>query len=308
MVKTIPQILIAARLQLLRALFVALQVSGVALFCAAGNTHAATERYRYRLETGAQNEVCRHMTQVFNTRFKTPWDKGWLKPELIPKIQGRPYDQVFARMPGVEYNKDFVWSMLLSKYPTSPEFNAVKWQETRGRLTTTSSSSDFPILAARLDIDNDGSLDWVVKSSFMEKMTTWEGMGQAWGLNDALSIFTLNDFAPALPIPSKSLILNDDPSKAPRRLDSYISDGLTTYQMRPFIFNGKTYFSAYQALWKYTKNAGHMLLAPPYKLYPNQEHMNILAVLPGGFKRLDVDLVVNANTETVCRIRMIMQK
>lgn len=278
--------------------------------CFVSSAFADKERYRYRLEDGADKEVCRHMIQVFNKQFKTPWDKGrlGLKSNVIPKIQGTPYDQVFERLPGVEYDKRAVFNMLLSKYPTSPEFDAVNWKESRGRATTTSSSNDFPILIAQFDIDNDGSLDWVVKSSFMHKMTTWEGLGQAWGLNDSLSIFTLSGFEPEMPIPSKSLILNEDPSKAPRRLDSDISNGLITYQIRPFIFNEKTYFSAYQALWKYAENVGHALLAPPRNLYPNHEYMNILAVLPGAFRRFDFDLTAAANTEPLCRIRMMMQK
>lgn len=284
-------------------------ISGFVLFFVAGNTHAATERYRYQLEDGAHNEVCRHMTQVFNTRFKTPWDKGKLGSEPIPKIHGTPYDQVFERMPGVEYKKDFVYSMLLSKYPTSTEFEAVKWRETRVKPESNSIVSEYPALITQLDIDNDGQLDWVVKHLFMDKITTFEGWGQAWGGNDHLLIFPLNGFESVVPIPIETLIPLKNPSKAPRSVDERISESLDASQLRPFIFKNKTYLSAYQVFWKFTENAGHTLPRPPYKEYPDREYMNIFAVLPGGFRKEGFESVtLPVNTEMLCRISMHMQK
>ena len=277
------------------------------LLCVVGNACAATERYRYRLEDGAQNEVCRHMTQVFNERFKTPWDKGWLRLEPVPKILGTPYDQVFERLPGVEYNKRFVFDMLLAKYPTSPEFEAVKWRETRVMGDNTAS----PALVAQLDIDNDGHVDWVVKSSFMDKMTTWEGMGQAYGGKDHLRIFSFDAFDPVVPLLSKQLLQGQKPDRPPRNIDDNISNALDTSQLRPFIFHEKTYLSAYQVFWsnlELSKKLGQSTGNKPDKLYPDREYMNILAVLPGGTNRYDYRTYVHSNTEAVCRIRMIMQK
>lgn len=277
------------------------------LLCVVGNACAATERYRYRLEDGAQNEVCRHMTQVFNERFKTPWNKGWLRLEPVPKILGTPYDQVFERLPGVEYNKRFVFDMLLSKYPTSPEFDAVKWRETLVQWDNLTA----PALIAQFDIDNDGQMDWVVKASFMTKMTTREGTGQSDGGKDHLEIFSSDGFEPVVPVPSKHLLQGQKPDRPHRSIDEDISDGLDTTQLRLFLFGGKTYLSAYQVFWpnlELSKKLGRHAEDKADKLYPDREYMNILTVLPGSTRKYDYSTFVRANTETVCRIRMIMHR
>lgn len=284
------------------------KLSGYVLLCFAGNTYAASEHYRYRLEQGAEKEVCQHMTQVFNSRFKTPWDKGTLDSAPVPKIQGVPYDQVFERMPGVEYNKRFVFDMLLSKYPTSPEFEAVKWLETR----VTWDNSEYPALIVQLDIDNDGRLDWIVKSPFMHRMTTWEGWQQGFGGRDDLELYAQEDFDSSVLVRSSKVANHGEKPVNPRRnIDAQVTDGLDTSQLRPFVFKDKTYLSAYQVFWpnlELSKKAGQSVQAKPDKLYPDREYMNILAALPGGVKKYEYSPLVTSNTETVCRIRMIMQK
>lgn len=283
-------------------------IFGLILLCVVGNAHAVSERYRYRLEDGAQNDVCRHMTQIFNKRFKTPWDKGWLRLEPVPKIFGTPYDQVFERMPGVGYDKKFIFAMLLSKYPTSPEFEAIKWRETR----VTWDETDRPALVTQLDIDNDKKLDWIIKYSFMTEMTTRQGLGQNAGGYDSLAIFTSDEFDPAIPLNSKQVLQGQIPDRLPRHIDNDIGEGLETYQMRLFIFKGKTYFSAYQAFWpnlEFSKKLGQRVADKPDKLYPEREYMNILVLLPGGIKNYGYYIPrITAKTETVCRIRMMMQK
>lgn len=248
------------------------------------------------------------MTQVFNKRFKTPWDKGWLRLEAVPKIQGTPYDQVFERMPGVEYDKEAVFAVLLSKYPTSPEFDAVKWKETR----LTRDGKPSPALLAQLDIDNDGRLDWVVKSSFMYRMTTWEGWQQGFGGRDHLELYEQEKFDPSALVRSSQVpYQSGKPADQRRNIDGHVTDGLDTSQLRPFIFKGKTYLSAYQVFWpnfELSKTAGQSVQAKPNKLYPDREYMNILLALPGAFKRYEWSYTLTANVEAVCRIRMHMQK
>jgi hypothetical protein len=135
--------------------------------------YAQNEVYRYQLEKGKDNDLCPHMTEVFNQYFKTPWKRGYLGLDPDPFTQGTPLDHVFERLPGVEYDQRATWEMLYSKYPTAPEFEAVHWQE--GRQCSPSPDKDCPpMLITKLDIDNDGNQDWVIKFTFMQDIYTWE--------------------------------------------------------------------------------------------------------------------------------------
>ena len=267
-------------------------------------------RYRYVLEESF-HDVCQHMTQVFNQRFKTPWNKGFLESDPAQKIFGTRFDQVFERFPGVEYNMRATWTMLLAKYPTSPEYDAVKWRETRVGPESERGKNVYPALVAQLDIDNDGELDWVIKDTFMDKLTTFEGWGQAHGFSEDLSIFPRNGFEPSVPIPRSTFAPHHNPALAPRKLGSNLSAGMETYQLRPFIFRNKTYVSAYQAYWPNlaaSELEGRYVRLDPPKEFPDREYMNIFDVQPGSFvKDGAYKLDIRANTEKLCRIRMRMQ-
>lgn len=275
------------------------------------DTLAQEVHYRYRLIESHDKELCPHMTQVFSQHFRTPWHKSWLKLEPNQVLFGKPYDQVFERLPGVEYNKKFTWSMLLSKYPSSPEFEAVHWREGRVNYANGASPPVYrpePMLVAEIDIDNDGQKDWVVKHSFMDKMTTWEGMGQAYGGGDSLKIFPFDGLDPMAPLTNEQLFHGQKPERPPRMIDRDVTEKLDTGQLRPFVFKRKVYLSAYQVYWpnlELTKQVGHNAIAEPDQLYPEREYMNILRVTARG-ERLLGRIVETANTETVCRIRMIM--
>ena len=268
------------------------------------------ERYRYVLEESF-HDVCEHMTQVFNQRFKTPWNKGFLESDPAQKIYGTRFDQVFERFPGVEYNMRATWTMLLAKYPTSPEYDAVKWRETRVGPESESDKNVYPALVAQIDIDNDGELDWVIKSSFMDKLTTFEGWGQANGLAEYLQIFPQTGFEPTRLIPWATRFPLHNPALAPRKLNTDLSAGMETYQLRPFIFRNKTYVSAYQAYWPNlaaSELEGRYVRLDPVKEFPDREYMNIFEVHPGGFvKDGSPKINVRAYTEKLCRIRMRMQ-
>lgn len=270
-------------------------------------------RYQYRLEEGHDKKICAHMTQVFNQQFRTPWGKGHGSLERNPSVFGIPSDQIFERLPDVIYEKDFTGRMLLSKFPSSSEFDAVHWQEGRFCLDSGSfypNCALYPMLVAEIDIDNDGQKDWVIKTDFMSRMTTNEGRGQSYGGNDDLRIFRLEGFDPlAANITSEQLFHGQRQNSPPRVIDRLIAERLDTVQLRPFIYMKKTYLSAYQVYWpnlELSKQLGHNAKAKPSQLYPERENMNILRVTPGGERLFGRD-IETANTETVCRIRMIMQ-
>ena len=275
------------------------------VFGFAGTAYAQVELYKYRLEESKDKDLCSHMTKVFNRNFKTPWDRGYdngLNPS--PSVFGTPYDQVFERLPGVEYNKQFVFQMLLAKYPSSPEFDAVKWQEGRVYYPDSARPGELrasPMLVTHLDIDNDGKKEWIVKNSFMFKMpnSSISGVGDTdysgW---DDLRVFPADGLNLATPLKSEQLTHGQKPGYQPRMLDNQVA-----LQLRPFIYKDKTYLSAYQVVWRdKSKSCGKPRF---YCYYPDREYLNILQVIEGG-KNPYRQFIETANTETVCRIRMNM--
>jgi hypothetical protein len=273
-------------------------------FCLSSVGGAQDMKYKYRLEIGQEKDLCGHMTQVFNRQFKTPWDKGQKPWKPNPTIFGTPYDQVFERFPGVEYKLDFTWELLLSKYPTSPEFEAVRWKEGRVYYPDGNAPPSYnrpaPILITEIDIDNDGQKEWLVKSSFMQQMSTNEGTGQSDGGSDTLTIFLFDGFDPTIPLTLEQLSQGQKQAKRPRQIGREVAQ-----QLRPFIYKGKTYLSAYQTEWRDRDHSNEK--KPKYRIYPDREYMNILRVTAGG-QRLHSQVTETANTETVCRIRMRMLK
>jgi hypothetical protein len=280
-------------------------LSLVVLFCGlTGTGYAQVEQYKYRLEQSQDKDLCVHMTKVFNQKFKTPWDKGQKPWKPNPTIFGKPYDQVFDRLSGVEYSLDFTWDMLLSKFPASAEFDAVKWKEGRvyysdGRPSPYRRAG--PMLVANIDIDNDGKKEWVVKHLFMQKMPTnmVSGTGnQDYSGSDTLTIFPSDGLDLTIPLTLEDLIHGQTPNRQPRKIDDEVA-----LQLRPFLYKDTTYLSAYQIVW-YDKDISRSK-SHRYRIYPDREYLNILRVNSGG-RHLHSSIVETANTETVCRIRMIM--
>lgn len=268
--------------------------------------YADKDYYRYKLEEGARHEVCRHMTKVFNARFRTPWDRGWLSLEQVPRTSdGIPYDQVFERLPGVEYNKEFVFAMLLSKYPTSPEFDAVQWKESRfyyslsdsidGRVVKIRHST--PLLVTSLDIDNDGREDWLVKRDFRGEPSRNDDLFNPSA--ETIMIYDRDTFDPYMEMSEENKATWWD-------IPGRILWGF--YNVRPFVHRQITYVAAYQAAWEDRPNRpmdrhdGRSL-----QLYPDAEYMNIVRVLSGEGEFVAPQATYRAaKTETVCRIRMIL--
>ncbi|KXB32580.1 hypothetical protein AT959_02555 [Dechloromonas denitrificans] len=267
-------------------------------------SHSQTEMYKYRLEESKDKSLCVHMTQVFNQNFKTPWNRGIGFEGENPLIFGKPYDKLYERLPDVSFDKESTYEMLLSKFPSSPEFDAVRWKE--GRTCYPEGGKEDichlrPMLVAEIDIDNDGQKEWVVKHSFMFKIPTKfvsDAGDEDYSGEDGLAIFPKDGLDLTMPLTLKQLVHGQKPGRQPRLLDLKVA-----LQLRPFVYKGKTYLSAYQFV------LDDKSLSPKknhrYQLYPDREYMNILRVFAGG-KRLEGQIIETANTENVCRIRMIM--
>ncbi|UCV05667.1 hypothetical protein [Dechloromonas denitrificans] len=269
-----------------------------------GAGYTQTELYKYRLEESKDRSLCVHMTQVFNQNFKAPWDRGVGAEGANPTVFGKPYDQIFERLPEVGFDRESTYEMLLSKFPSSPEFDAVKWKE--GMVCYPEGGNEdichpHPMLVAEIDIDNDGHKEWVVKHSFMFKIPTKfvsDAGDEDYSGEDGLALFPKDGLDLTMPLTLKQLVHGQKSGRQPRLLDLKVA-----LQLRPFAYKGKTYLSAYQIVLD-DKNLSPKK-HPPYQLYPDREYMNILRVLAGG-KRLEGQIIETANTESVCRIRMIM--
>jgi hypothetical protein len=133
--------------------------------------------YRYKLEKGANAEVCKHMEAVYNREFRHPWGRFEEQPRRRPE---------FPRLPGVEFDERMASNYFYSAYATSSEFDAIGWREGRG-IWDEEGKRVQPFLVADFDIDNDGRPDRVVKSSFM--LSFWPAKRSVPGGEDRLWIF-----------------------------------------------------------------------------------------------------------------------
>lgn len=252
------------------------------------------ERYKYALEQSNEDPVCKHMTGVFNARFEKPWDRGHADSHPDATVFGIPYDKMFERMPGVAHDSHYTFDMMLSKFPMSKEFEALTWRE--GRLTHSDISFVSPILVTRWTPPNgSGEPLWIFKSTFIRRMTTHQGWEQNDGGFDTLDFIRTPDFQLTTPIDSRIF------HHQAWQVGVSVSLGReTARQLRPFVFRDHLYIAAYQPVWPDDLPASFK----ETRLYPDEEFMNILRLLPGSIPGKYVDI---ARTEVVCRIRMLMK-
>jgi len=292
-------------------------------------------QYRYQLESPG-SELCEHMTKVFNQHLERPW---YVDTEI-------PGEDFFERLPGVVY--DPTVPEILARFPTSPEFEAVKWRE--GRIQRSPGGGRVRqgrILVAELDIDNDGVKEWVVQHQFL--------YGPLPPLNfimpngnysithsDGYAIFPAGGLDLTMPLSDDNLFDGQISGYATRMLGFPTG---TAQQLRFFVFRGKTYLAAYRPYWierargkqvkypddfyphwdegpqdtyikkiKHTDDDRHSEFDKKVRrgrlIYPedfcsDREYLDVLQVLPGGYKHFDYEGGETANYQTVCRIRMI---
>lgn len=131
-------------------------------------------RYVYRLTINNQSKLCGHTRQVFNDKFQ----RIWVREPLPLADESSPYGPngkfAFPKAAGVQHDTRKTFEMALSRLPSSSEFDAIPWRETRatmgGPAGTPPSPGDTPqaALITYLDFDNDGQPDRIVKYGFTE--------------------------------------------------------------------------------------------------------------------------------------------
>ena len=210
-------------------------------------THAladSDDRYRYDLVQSKEERLCRHMEKVYNERFAYPWKRPYLTVE-----QEGPYgpqsDYAFPKLSGVEHDARMAFETSFSRQPTSPEFDAIEWRE--GRYTMPGNPPGYellPMLVANADIDNDGVQEIVIKSMFM---LTYYPAGRAPGGEDTLFVFEPDTINLNKTMDFKSFYRGQDGKPKPAMIG--VSDGYFNRIIRPFVFEGVTYLSAYVQGW-----------------------------------------------------------
>jgi hypothetical protein len=201
--------------------------------------------YRYSLEFNKDAKVCQHMERVYNEHFRDPWD-----------YRDRPTLNAFPLLENVEPNPVLAGRLRYSKYPSSPEFDAIDWREGRSFFREAPDKL-APTLVAIVDIDNDGEKDLVIKTQFM--LSPRPGGGGSPGGEDAIFV---------LPVGAIDLRLLLEKNKMFRLTDE-LTPSLLSYMtlhysnedrpkelgkdhnrmwatlIRPFVLDGKTYLSVY---------------------------------------------------------------
>lgn len=258
------------------------------------------DTYRYKLEQNNNNKVCTHMSDVYNQFFKKPFDtQEYIKPFDHPEyVKGGI--ALPNLLPGAKVNLGSLINMGFSFYPSSPEFDAVKWQignEAHGDSKTYYYKGNptpylTPFIAADIDLNNDGHIKTVIKHAFMSCYIPGCESGHA----DVMSIFRKGDI---------------DLTKGPIELDTFFKGQngspplaviygpqSTCDLVRPFIYDGVTYLSCYHQTW--IKDFMDFRNRTPDREYTDVLKYQGVEELPDGRKPL--------KAETVCRFRMTVAK
>ena len=173
--------------------------------------------YRYELVRGEQLEVCRHMLGVYNEHFST-------RPHDFPQV---------TEVNGVtipKAGKDELWLFQLksSFYPSSPEFEAVKWNI--GAVKYPDDGLMRAFIWSHLDIDNDGQEEVVVKIQF--------NLGGKDGF-EGLRVFSADEVDLSSRTVPLTMLLEGIDGKHPPQIIGYSA------MIRPFIYQGVVYLHQY---------------------------------------------------------------
>lgn len=213
--------------------------------------------YRYELTDGKKLEVCSHMLGVYNKHFRKPWDVTAQKKDDAEEF----------------------WETRYSKYPTSPEFDAIQWTTHRYKHNSASNTA----LYSEFDIDNDGVQDLVVRVGFFRGSPgSWDYI---WvfskGTVDLSQFRTHADFVQRI---------------APKRKASL---GYPAHE-RPFIYRGRTYIHGYVYTPRTSPGtSASEPFAPPEYLLINE--------YVGGPATDAEEQARSKSMKLVCRYKMIQQ-
>lgn len=215
------------------------------------------EVYTYELEVNNDDNVCRHMGQVYNSYFRQPWTVHGAES----KAYGPDGLYSFPKYPGVEGFNLSIFGLGHSRRPPSPEFDAVPWrialrfnkapfyaptvsiceqyrQEKSMGPVGGGKDCFYPLLIADFDIDNDGRIETVVKDSFQTNYPPLDHHSA-----DHYYVFPQGTVDPW------QFENGPDYRAQFKKFGTWPRD-ITVFSARPFIFHGVSYLSQYNRWWK----------------------------------------------------------
>ena len=249
------------------------------------------DSYTYTLEVNNNDKVCSHMKEVYNHYFKRPFA---ISTNLSDYAEGEKY--ALPLLPGVKRDPRLSLKERFSLQPTSPEFDAIKWQEGRVKYPD-GNIGEQPIMVANVDVDNDGTIETVIKFSFMAGYVLAAGGGE-----DALAIFRNNAIElDKQPLDFYALFRGQNGRQSPAHItgDTY---ELPYEVIRLFTYGGINYLSAYgQHGQPWPRGNDNPVQSP------DREYMDVLQYRSGG-DNLGKGKWSPLKIDTICQFRMTVAK
>lgn len=250
------------------------------------------DTYHYKLEVNNNDKVCSHMKEVYNQYFKRPFA---VSTNLADYGEGGRY--ALSLLPGVKREPKLTMQARRSLQPSSPEFDAVKWQEGRTTGLPDIGIPDQPILVGSIDIDNDGTVETVIKESFMVGyLPSYHSM---LGGGDSLFVFRNGDIDLTQQPINRRIFYDGFVGHRPPALITAFLNSYPARLTRPFTYEGMNYLSAYSQAWLKDD-------ADPYQP-PDREYMEVLQYRSGG-DNLDKGKWSPLKIDTICQFRMTVAK
>lgn len=266
---------------------------GLLLFCLAYTAPGMAgefDTYRYKLEENNNDKVCLHMAGVFSKYFKKPFNTINDETKYVKSGGVLP-----PLLPGAKEDLGSFINMRFSFQPTSPEFDAIKWQlgkETHHYHGEANAYLNTPFIAADMALNNDGQLMTVIKNEFMSCYIP----GCYAGHSDQLFIFSKSDIDLLKGPIEWDVFFKGQNNHPPLAVMSWPHP--TCDLVRPFIYDGVTYLSCYDQKWVKDYRNFH-------NRTPDREYTDVLKYQ--GVENMPPH-VPTIKAETVCRFRMTVVK
>ena len=248
--------------------------------------------YEFKLEVSNNDKVCNHMSVVYSQYFNHPFAAS-----SKPEDYAEGGQNALPMLPGVQRDSRLSTETRRSLQPSSPEFDAVKWQE--GRIKYPQEYiGEQPTVVTNIDIDNDGSIETVIKISFMQGYLP--SHGSMLGGEDSLFIFRNGDIE-LNPQPLDNRVFYDGwkGHRPPAEIAGYANQ-FSGRLIRIFAYEGVNYLSAYSQAWLEED------LGNPYQM-PDKEYMEVLQYRSGG-DNLGKGKWSQLKIDTICKFRMTAAK
>lgn len=203
-------------------------------------TASQDSAYRYQLTVNHDAPLCSHMQSVFHQYFRRPFHRLWTKKAYLKRGGRLP-----TPLPGVTDTNQTFQAIQYSLQPPAPNFNAIHWRlgVEIGKGRDGSVMYSRPILMTRLDLFNNNHPVTIVKDSFMGCYVP----GCYSGSEDNLLLIS----KPLAQLQAGPVSLFTLPRGPQHDLNVHRDNQGYPWcsNIRPFIYQKKTYVSCYHQDW-----------------------------------------------------------